>query len=434
MATRRITVSGTLPPPPEGALLYAALGGPNTTSDLYLLNPTDASETSIGPIGFAMTGLAFHPTSGVLYGVTNNNSASNPRSLITVNTTTGAGTLVGSLGLATPINDCAFDSAGNLYGFRQSTRTLYQINTATGTATQVASGPITGPSVFGDPVTGMGADFDGSDVMVVVAREVSHPYYTVDEHTGAATEQVPLTDSPGDFDDDSINCLSFTAHAQLWGIDVAGNGFWLVRISTLTGEISTVGQTLDFFDALAWDRRATMGASYPHQPNVKPYVDYTLAPSTRLARKSHPFLRAPYIVYPPPPPRDPEKVTIDVTLAPQPKTKTRSQLGPRYVVFPGAPVVPPVETVVRVHSAAFASRLTERRRTMGGVRAPRAVRFVVTFKTRVFLAALARNRRAAYLSYLSPPATLEPPIPIYIDKITVWVSATPRRMGRGGRL
>jgi hypothetical protein len=43
---------------------------------LYTINPADAAATKIGPIridgkfSIGVTGLAFHPTTGVLYGIT----------------------------------------------------------------------------------------------------------------------------------------------------------------------------------------------------------------------------------------------------------------------------------------------------------------------------------------------------------------------------
>jgi hypothetical protein len=82
-------------------VLYGADGGgggdtPGVTSNLYLLNPSSgALLQTIGPIGFAVTGLAEDPSTGTLYGVTSLGSTTNPGSLITVNKTTGAGTLVG---------------------------------------------------------------------------------------------------------------------------------------------------------------------------------------------------------------------------------------------------------------------------------------------------------------------------------------------------
>lgn len=283
MAKQRLTASATGPLPPEGALLYAALGSSQATSDLYLLDPTDATETTVGPIGFALTGLAFHPITGVLYGVTSNLSAANPRSLVTVDTTTGTGTLVGSLGLANPVADCAFDSSGNLYGFRASTQTLYQINIATGAATPVPSPKIPGVVGFG----GFGSDFDASDVLFVSPKGQSGLYFSVTEPAFVLTSQIALSNGPGSGSFATIGAASFTQVAQLWGIVLASNGNFLIRVNTLTGVITNVGQTIDFVDALAWDLRPSGAARYPNYPPTKTEATVLLAPSHRRSRVPH---------------------------------------------------------------------------------------------------------------------------------------------------
>src|SRR5579864_1942698 len=85
-------------------ILYAA-----TTDDeigagkLYIIDPTTAAATLVGPIlvgglPVGVTGLAFNPLTGVLYGVTDDRSANFPDSLITINPATAAAALIGPLG------------------------------------------------------------------------------------------------------------------------------------------------------------------------------------------------------------------------------------------------------------------------------------------------------------------------------------------------
>src|SRR4051812_46961615 len=63
-------------------------------SDLYTLNPTNGSATLIGPIGFErVSGIAFDRSTGTLYGV--GRDGSDIQQLISINTTTGAGTAIG---------------------------------------------------------------------------------------------------------------------------------------------------------------------------------------------------------------------------------------------------------------------------------------------------------------------------------------------------
>src|SRR3954453_9009779 len=81
--------------------LYGADGAQGNPSNLYLLDPSSGAVLqNIGPIGFAVTGLAVDPSTGTLYGATSRGgrpptAAPDPGSLITINKTTGAGTLVG---------------------------------------------------------------------------------------------------------------------------------------------------------------------------------------------------------------------------------------------------------------------------------------------------------------------------------------------------
>lgn len=78
--------------PAQAALLYGAEGGLFSQVNLYLIDPTTGAVTStIGPIGFGVTGLAFDPIPGTLFGVT---TTSGDRQLITIDPATGAGTVV----------------------------------------------------------------------------------------------------------------------------------------------------------------------------------------------------------------------------------------------------------------------------------------------------------------------------------------------------
>src|SRR5215216_3279616 len=82
-------------------VLYGADGAGGNLSNLYILDPTSGGAfQNIGPIGFAVTGLAVDPTDGTLYGSTSrmtSGGAPNPGSLITIDRATGAGSLVGDL-------------------------------------------------------------------------------------------------------------------------------------------------------------------------------------------------------------------------------------------------------------------------------------------------------------------------------------------------
>ena len=150
--------------------LYASSGqGPHfcTSSEiyedgspasLYEIDPNDTNPA--GTLGFRkvaditlggtpalhVSGLAVHPTTGVLYGFLNtqdpidcNLAPSGSGTLITIDKATGAATVVGSMGAADIVaTDITFDPFGTLYAWDKVGTDLYTLDTTTGAATQVA--------------------------------------------------------------------------------------------------------------------------------------------------------------------------------------------------------------------------------------------------------------------------------------------------------
>jgi hypothetical protein len=131
----------------------------------------------MGNLGFAdVGGLAFDPVTGTLYGTDDNTD-----NLITIDTATGAGTIVGHLGLSGFFNvaGLAFDpGTGTLYGSNVSANQLVTIDTATGSATVV------GPLGF-EQVAGL--DFDSSSNTLYGTDIESETLITIDPATGAGT-------------------------------------------------------------------------------------------------------------------------------------------------------------------------------------------------------------------------------------------------------
>lgn len=70
----------------------------------------------VGDMGQSVTGIDFHPTTGVLYGTTTPNSPW-PSSLITINPSTAATALIGPHGLDEAISDLTFAPDGRLFGW-----------------------------------------------------------------------------------------------------------------------------------------------------------------------------------------------------------------------------------------------------------------------------------------------------------------------------
>src|SRR5947209_815555 len=127
-----IAVSATLILWPAGAFaapatLYAASlrsGGAagaqaDIRSNLYIINLANGNARLVGsfrlPGGkvIAVTGIAAHPKTGVLYAITAETSPNYPNALVTVDPTTAASALVADLGVS--VSDIAFDSKGVLW-------------------------------------------------------------------------------------------------------------------------------------------------------------------------------------------------------------------------------------------------------------------------------------------------------------------------------
>ncbi|MGH8875397.1 MAG: hypothetical protein ACRDVM_09140, partial [Acidimicrobiia bacterium] len=227
-------------------------GNPNTT--LYKVNPaTGARSETIGEIGFSVTGLAFDPTTGTLYGSTTSNDATEPGSLVRINTDTGAGTLVGPAGTrivagcTTGTADITFTTDGQLWGWSECTDDLYNINKATGVGTLV------GDSGFGSYGSGLAADPD-DNTLWLTPDGADGEYFTVNRTTGLLTSQGTLDGS----DDGSINSLAFTCDGEtLFGTHnfdfTAPTARELVTIDTATDSINSIGDADMEQDAIAWD-------------------------------------------------------------------------------------------------------------------------------------------------------------------------------------
>jgi hypothetical protein len=170
---------------------------------------------------YAVTGLAFDPITGVLYGSTGGVSG---RSLLTIDPTTALVTVIGSFnaGSAT-MSDLAFDSAGNLYGVSSAGgANLYTINLATGQATQV------GPSGVGGTSGGGLAISPGG---VFYATPNSSQFGTYDPNTGIYSNIANPTRPGGSgtsyaalaFDGNTLYGMNLATPTHLVTIDPSGN-------------------------------------------------------------------------------------------------------------------------------------------------------------------------------------------------------------------
>lgn len=224
--------------------LYASDGAAGSLpTNLYLLDAsTGAVQATVGPVRLGATnlrlgGLTFDPQTGVLYATTAGRGTANPRSLVTLDPSTGAATLIGSLGLpgGGTLSDLAVGPDGILYGISgQSAGTgLFTVNPTTGQATRVTP--------FAVGLSG-GALAFGPGGALYAAGESSGTLFTVNATTGMFTPGPLLTGSP--IDDGMFTALAFDDQGNLFGTIFRGSPFGgpsaLVRVDPTTGVITTI--------------------------------------------------------------------------------------------------------------------------------------------------------------------------------------------------
>jgi hypothetical protein len=237
--------------------LFGASGSNGVNGELVILNPaTGAVATDIGPLvdgvgnPFSITGLAFQPGTGALFGATSNLSPTDPRFLVSINPATGRVTPIGPFNAANgnPFGDISFDpTSGKLFGANAVGGALYTINLATGAATRISSSntPITTGS------SGHGFAVDASGTLLTTPDSAFGNLYTYNKTTGSATIVAPLSGPPLD---GAINALSFD-NGVLFGVN-NNQGFpsqtHLITINPTTGAITDIGPSLNDLDAIAF--------------------------------------------------------------------------------------------------------------------------------------------------------------------------------------
>ncbi len=237
--------------------LYAATGSNGVNGELYILNPANGSViTDVGPLmdsssnPYGFSGLAFDPSTGVLYGSTANLSPTAPGHLVIVNPATALVTDVGSFGLtSSTFADITFDpTTGTLYGQDSNGGDgwLYTISLTTGAATKVGTGT--------RPVKGGGLAADAGGTIWGTPNGCPGPLDTFSKTTGVPVPVATLSSCPI-VRSGAINSLAFDSTGTLFGIDADRGGVshtHLVTINTTTGVVTDQGPSVDNLDALAF--------------------------------------------------------------------------------------------------------------------------------------------------------------------------------------
>lgn len=240
LAPAAALLTGICSVPALAATLYGAIGDGDTGggSTLVQIDPaTGAVLDTIGSVGFLVNGMAWVGAESTLYASTSGNDATCPRGLITIDLTTGSGTVIGcgaSSGQAPAL--LTANSSGQLYSWLEPSSDdliLWDKNAGTYSAPIGESGLNTGRHTL---------SFDNSDVLYLLNYD--NAAYTIDTTTGDSTylDDVPFPDEAhhGDFNPDD---------GLLYAID-AGGGSNPRNIVVLNTTLLSVQATLPTADNL----------------------------------------------------------------------------------------------------------------------------------------------------------------------------------------
>lgn len=236
---------------------------PLTQTGLYTIDPASGAPTLVGDTGESITGLDFHPLTGVLYGTTTRNSA-NPSSLITIDPGTAAVTVIGPHGVDQHITDLSFAPDGTLYGWAEpGADDVVTIDLLTGAATLVADANVnSGGCAFDMAPDGFLYLFGGyCDWWASEDDPVENAILKIDPATGQVVDYASIvTDAIWNCDTpDYTGAFSAAAHddaGQLFGFSNAGCDDdeirYLTTLNLATGVPTLVGTSLDWASGLAF--------------------------------------------------------------------------------------------------------------------------------------------------------------------------------------
>ncbi len=229
----------------ESRFLYAADGKTGLAGNLYRIDPATGASTVIGPIGYAITGLAL-AADGTLYGSEATQSGNQgDASLIRINKTTGAGTPVGLLfdGSINHHSTADLTFVGDrLIGWTESGDDPIEIDEATGAVTVI------GDSGVSSSGSGIAMAPDGT--LYFLPGRVNGSLYTINPTTGVGFEGPAL--SGGTYDNFNSMCFLDGVCYAIDTQDLGSTGSLqvLVTINTTTGAITPIGPVPTPIDSL----------------------------------------------------------------------------------------------------------------------------------------------------------------------------------------
>ena len=233
--------------PTEPLVIYAAgHTGSNGLSQFYSVDPATGTATAIGSgVGFErVSGMDFHPVTGVLHATGERADSSNINVLITIDPMTGVGTEVAMLngGLDHNFGDTYSDISfrngdAELYAYLEAGDGLGTIDIANGNLTELGS---TGISCCGN-----GIAFSSGDILYHFNENNIH---TLDQTVATATAG-PV--SPYRVSSADADPFSSAIYGTLKTSSGGSGPTYLVSIDPTTGATDTIGLTVDNLDAIA---------------------------------------------------------------------------------------------------------------------------------------------------------------------------------------
>jgi hypothetical protein len=233
------------------ALFAATSGATSTNPVLVELYPSTAGVLrTVGSLSAGLGGLAQHPLTGVVYGVTAPGGAGT-RNLVIVDVRSATLTTIGSVGLGNfGIADLAFRSDGTLFAWSENSDDLITINTATGAGTIVANAGVS--------TRGSGLEFLADGRLLLTGNNSDGPLRQVNTATGLTTIIGTLTGAP--VAGMPVNALSLGPDGNLWASMLTAfpptsggpSPTALIRINPATAVATNVGVGLTRMDAVAW--------------------------------------------------------------------------------------------------------------------------------------------------------------------------------------
>jgi hypothetical protein len=236
--------------------------GQDGESSLYGINQTTGQAQRIGPTGFERCGgMDYDPVSERLVAACQRHDGSDIGVLVHINTSTGQGTEINTLGCEIS-TDISFRNADNwLFGALFDDEQvdicnlgLYTINPAAGNSNFL--GPFNANECCGN-----GMAFSSNDVLYLIVGDFGPPntLYTVNQTTGNATPATGVT-YPDNLDETArANAMEFDPiHGTAFISIVTGSGTGGTRenfigtINISNGIVEVRGRTADGIDALAF--------------------------------------------------------------------------------------------------------------------------------------------------------------------------------------